>query len=178
MTGTVNLTVVPCPNLLSIQNWPPFFSTISWQITRPKPVPLPCSLLGVVICELGSECGSICNSALACSGVIPTPVSVTDTSILEVNAAHSVNPSPFACCLAEIVTLPPFEVNFKAFETRLRITVFSIFWSACTSNFSDTLLCNVICFLMAFWCYKLLYFSVSRYASLWQNNYPKLFWSN
>ena len=38
--GSVNEKVLPLPGSLSTQIWPPWYSTISLQMGRPRPVPL------------------------------------------------------------------------------------------------------------------------------------------
>ncbi len=119
MLGKVKLNLLPLPNLLSTQIFPPFFSTNSLQRISPKPVPVSSSV------PASDFLSVIENKFLRTSFLIPTPLSSTVVSI---------KPSIF---FDDRTIEPPLFVYFIALLTKLRSIVFTqsssakiLFWGS------------------------------------------------
>src|SRR5690606_17981725 len=96
--------VLPLPTSLSTEISPPKLVTISRQIGRPSPVPVGLSV------SVSPTCRNFSKTASWSSGAIPHPVSLMLNSTkpsLHRRAAHRI---------------PPCDVNFTAFDTRLTST--------------------------------------------------------
>ncbi len=110
----VNLKLLPLPNSLSTQIWPPCFSTKSLHSINPKPVPVSSLVPDVVFFWLMS------NRLALFSGAMPMPLSFTENTIWLLSF------------VIESSTLPLVSVNFMAFEMRLRKMVPNMSLSAKT----------------------------------------------
>ena len=75
-SGSENENVLPCPSSLSTQIRPPWCSTISRQIGRPRPVPFGLSV------SVSPTCLKRSNTFGWSAGAMPMPVSMTLTTIV------------------------------------------------------------------------------------------------
>ena len=106
--GRIKRKVEPFPGVESIVMLPPIIWTILWEILRPNPVP-PCCRLGVL-----SSWVKLAKSFCWFSGVMPTPVSLTENSM------------EFPAPRSEMSRATrPLSVNLIAFVSRLMSTCLS-----------------------------------------------------
>ena len=114
-SGSENENVLPVPSSLSTQMRPPWCSTISLQIGRPRPVPFGLSV------SVSPTCLKRSNTLGWSAAAMPMPVSVTLTT--------SSPPRRTARQVTE-----PASVNLTAFEIRLMTTWISRSRSPVTSG--------------------------------------------
>ena len=108
MVGNANEKVLPLPTSLSSQILPPWCSTISLQIGRPRPVPF-----GLSVSVSPPTCLNCSNTAPKSSDAMPMPVSIILTTI-----------SFFFFDTLQVIE--PLSVNFTELEIRLIITCISL----------------------------------------------------
>jgi len=158
--GSVKKNSDPTPSLLSTRSFPPFCSTNSSQSMSPKPVLFSPS---VPLEPLEPEAS---NKPLICICDMPTPVSLTTTSI------------SFSCRRDESkVIIPPLLVNFMALESKLRITVFIILMSPITHCSLWILFTSLIPFWYAFsFITSIFCITTADRSKLWGLILPFCFW--
>ena len=117
------MNVLPRPGSLSTWISPPIRRAISRLIDRPRPVPPNLRLI------VPSACWNASKIVRSCSGAMPMPVSVTwnATTCSAAVSGGFVNRSSPACRMVSVTS--PADVNFTAFESRLRSTCWSRCWS-------------------------------------------------